>query len=213
MKPVRDLMKDPKVAGGLAAVALLFVVYRVTHMPKRGAGPVPADNGAAATVAGGDNGTVTAAPNGALSAAPDNGLSASVPKGDVAWNWERNPFVGPQKKGEGRGAADDGFPTIIVPGFGPKAASPATTPAEAPAPTAPPAAKAEEALPDLRGTVMSGGSGLAVFGSKLVPAGGQVAGWTVERVTAYDVTVSKGNDRRTIGLSRLGSPEGKGGKP
>jgi hypothetical protein len=216
LKPVRELMKDPKVAGGLAVLALLFVVYRMTHMPKRGAAPARVDNGAAAA-ARADNVAPVSSPNGALAAvAPDNAASAAaLPKGDVAWNWERNPFIGPPRKGAGTPGGGEVFPTIIVPGFGPKPAPPAAPPPSPPAdqPAARPPAKAEEALPELRGTVISGESGIAVFGSKLVPVGEQVAGWTLERVTAYDVTVSKGGDRRTIGLSRLGSPKGKGGKP
>lgn len=216
MKPVRELMKDPKVAAGLAVLALLFVIYRVTHMGRPAAVPAQADNGAsagAAGVAAPVSAEGLSAPNGALAAvAPDNGASAALPKGDVAWNWDRNPFIGPPKKGAGAPAAEDVYPKIIVPGFGPKAA-PAAAPATEAPPATPPAGKASEALPDLRGTVMSGDRGIAVFGAKLVPEGGQLAGWTVERVTAYDVTVSKGSERRTIGLSRLGSPEGKGGKP
>jgi hypothetical protein len=212
VKPVRELMKDPRVAGGLAALALLFVIYRVTHMGRPAATPARADNGASAgetAVAAPAPADALSAPNGPLAAvALDNGASAALPKGDVAWNWDRNPFIGPPKKGAGAPAAEEVYPKIVVPGFGPKAA-----PATAPATGEPPVEKASEALPGLRGTVMSGGRGIAVFGAKLVPEGGQLAGWTVERVTAYDVTVSKGSERRTIGLSRLGSPEGKGGKP
>lgn len=216
MKPVRELMKDPKVAGGLAALALLLVVYRATHLGKRPSAPARVDNGAsaaAAAVAPPVAAVGTAAPGGApASVAPDNGASGSLPEGDVAWNWGRNPFIGPPKKGSGTPASEAAFPKIIVPGFGPKAA-PAAAPAIAAPPPAPPAVKPAEALPELSGTVMSGGRGIAVFGARLVPEGERVEGWTVERVTAYDVTVTKGSDRRTIGLSRLGSPEGKGGKP
>ncbi len=213
MKPVRELMQDKRVAGGLAALALLFVVYRVTHTGKPSASPGVPDNGVspASSATGGAN--ETAPGTSAFAAgAVDNAVPASVPKGDVAWNWERNPFVGPSVKGLPPTPGDE-FPAIIVPGFGGKGAAPALPPAagqdEDARPKEPEASVAGDALPELRGTVLSGGRGIAIFGNRLVSSGEPVAGWTVDRVTAYEVTLRKGGERRTIEVFR---PE-NGGKP
>jgi hypothetical protein len=216
VKPVRELMKDPKVAAGLAAVALLFLVYRVTQSGKPRALPAAPDNASAASApaAPADAAGIAAAPNGAFSpASPDNASAASVPRGGVAWNWERNPFIGPSRKlGAVAGAVQDEFPTIIVPGFGGNAPPAAAPAADARAAEQAPA-EAEAALPELRGTVISGGRGIAIFGNRLVPPGEQVAGWTVDRVTAYDVSIRKGRERRTIGVFRPAGGKDEGGKP
>ncbi len=212
--PLREMMRDKRVAGGLAAMALLFVAYRVVHTGKPPAAPAAVDNGALATTPAGQGGDGAARPNGAFSSPPsDNAQAAALPRADVAWNWERNPFIGPPKPGAAHAGGGDEFPTIIVPGFGAKGA--AVEPAHIPAPAGgdrSPGEAAEavaEALPVLRGTVLCGGRSLAIFGNRTVAPGDQVADWTVFRVTPYAVSLRKGSERRTIDIFR---PD-NGGKP
>lgn len=214
MKPVRELMQDKRVAAGLAGLALLFVAYRFATSGKRPAVPVPSDNSAAVAAPAAEGGATAGGgvPNGAFSSPAADNAPSAVPRADVAWNWERNPFIGPPKKGSGPLVEE--FPKIIVPGFGgnePGAGSRPPGNAPDPAGTQPPLE--EEALPDLRGTVVSGDRGIAIFGSRLVPSGEQVAGWTVERVTAYDVSLRRGAERRTVEMFQARSAEDKGGNP
>lgn len=210
MKPLRELMQDKRVAAGLAGLALLFVGYRVATTGKKPAYPVPADNGAAVAAEAAAPAEGSAAPSGAFAAPADNGVAEAVPRGDVVWSWDRNPFLRAARRDAA--PAEEGFPRIVVPGFGGKPEAAAEAPPASP--EAPPkAAVAEEPLPELRGTVLSGGRGLAIFGSRLVPAGERVAGWTVERVTAYEVTLSRGSERRTLATYEARTAAGKGGNP
>ena len=53
-------------------------------------------------------------------------------------------------------------------------------------------------LADLRGTVITGNHGIAIFGDRLVPAGGKVGEWTVEKVAPYGVSLRRGGETRTV---------------
>jgi hypothetical protein len=214
LKPIRELMQDKRVAAGLAGLALLFVAYRFSTTGKRPAVPAVADNGATAAAASPAPGDNAASPNGAYAPPTADNTAASVPRGDVAWNWERNPFIGPPKKGSGAGP--EAFPTIVIPGFGKNAHPISPPPAADPAiatRTEPGIGNAEGTMPELRGTVLSGDRKMAVFGTHLVPAGEQVDGWTVDRVTAYDVSIRKGGERRTLAVFKPASAREEGGKP
>ena len=53
-------------------------------------------------------------------------------------------------------------------------------------------------LADLRGTVITGSHEIAIFGDRLVPAGGTVDGWTVEKVDPYSVSLRRGGETRKV---------------
>jgi hypothetical protein len=59
--------------------------------------------------------------------------------------------------------------------------------------------------------VISGKSGIAIFGSRLVPLGGTVGEWTVERVDPYGVSLRKGKEIRVMELFKPSPSGGKGG--
>lgn len=102
------------------------------------------------------------------------------PAGEVSWSWGRNPFI-PQWRDGGPGETATGA------GMQPVMEVPAM----------------------LRGTVISGDSGVAIFGSRLVPLGGAVGDWTLERVVPYGVTLRRGNEVRVIELFK---PAPSGGR-
>jgi hypothetical protein len=102
--------------------------------------------------------------------------------GDAAWSWGRNPFLPPWgERGAGEAAA-------AVAG-----------------------SQVTEIPSALRGTVISGKSGIAIFGSRLVPLGGTVGEWTVERVDPYGVSLRKGKEIRVMELFKPSPSGGKGG--
>jgi hypothetical protein len=67
---------------------------------------------------------------------------------------------------------------------------------------------------DLRGTAVAGSIGMAFFGSRLVPVGGKIGGWTVERVEPYRVVVRRGGETRVVEMFKpaTSGAEGRGGK-
>jgi hypothetical protein len=58
--------------------------------------------------------------------------------------------------------------------------------------------------------VISGNWGIAIFGSRLVPLGGTIGEWTVERVDPYGVSLRKGKEVRVVELFKPAPTGGKG---
>lgn len=172
MIPVREWMRDKRVAGALAALAVLAVAYRwlgsgggtPSRAPAASVAPPP---GAPAPVPLGSGLPESPAP-----------ATAAIPAGwtGPAWSWNRNPFLPPAAKRE----APDRLP---MGGGG----------------EAPPAAAAG-VIPELRGTVVSGATSMAIFGDRLVPAGSPVGEWVLERVEPYRVFLRRGKETRVLEL-------------
>jgi hypothetical protein len=105
------------------------------------------------------------------------------PAGEIAWSWGRNPFL-PQWRERGAG------------GIAAVAGAESQAGAEDPS--------------GLRGTVISGNSGIAIFGSRIVPLGETIGEWTVERVDPYGVSLRKGKEVRVVELFKPAPTSGKG---
>jgi hypothetical protein len=90
------------------------------------------------------------------------------------WAWSRNPFLPAEAQGPSPASAD---------GAGEKAVP-------------------EERLPELRGTVVGNGSGLAIFGDRLVAPGGAVGDWTLLKVEPYRVSLRRGRETRIVEIYR-----------
>ncbi|GAB4372734.1 MAG: hypothetical protein Kow00128_21720 [Deltaproteobacteria bacterium] len=105
-------------------------------------------------------------------AAGTAGSSPGKSPSPVRWSWSRNPFLPAETSrpgdGTGGGAAAEGAP------------------------------KAAGGVADLRGTVIAGRSGIAIFGDRLVPAGGTIDGWTVVRIDPYVVSLRRGGETRRV---------------
>jgi hypothetical protein len=185
MKPIREWMRDRRVAAALAAAAVLIVGYRVVQsrdVPEESGGrafevappaPVPED-------APPEDAPPEAAPPRREARAPLRPAPAMPPGwGGPAWNWERNPFLPPSAGRIGGTAGASGE------------------------------AAADPSVPRLRGTVAGGGRGSAIFrgdrpdgGDVLVPAGGAIGGWTLAAVEPYRVLLRRGKETRVIDLYR-----------
>jgi len=173
MKPIREWIGDKRVAGALAGVAILFVGYRLIGS---GAGSAPA----VPATASAPSPSSTAREPAQSSAAPAPPTAAlPIPQGwtGPAWSWSRNPFLPPVAEGSppGRTARS---------GNGDAAPAP---PPEVPS-------------PELRGTVVSGATAMAIFGGRLVPVGGKVGDWTLSRVEPYRVSLVRGKETRVLEL-------------
>lgn len=183
MKPLRELMQDKRVAVGLAGLAVLVVAYRIYTATVRGPSPAPPP-----LVQEGEPPSSAASPGAEVPAAvppsqaAGTGPSPAKPGGEIAWSWGRNPFLPQWREPHGAAGGD---------GLAGSAAGP-------------------DLLSGLRGTVVSGKSGIAIFGSRLVPAGGRIGGWTVERVEPYAVTLRSGNEIRAVELFKPPPSGGKG---
>jgi hypothetical protein len=181
MKTLREWMGDRRVAAALAAVAVLFVVYRL--YPK-GAGespppppPVAAGNPQSRNIAAGSG------PAAAPAVADKIPSPAAGPARPLKWSWDRNPFLHLWKeRGVAGVPARDGDVTggVAEPPMG------------------------------LRGTVITGNSGIAIFGNRLVPVGGRVGDWTVERVDPYSVALRSGKEVRVVELYKPSPSGGRG---
>jgi len=114
-------------------------------------------------------------------AAPGTPAAPVRPAGEISWSWGRNPFI-PQWRegGAGENAPGAGMQPVM----------------EVPA--------------VLRGTVISGDSGVAIFGNRLVPLGGTVGDWKLERVVPYGVTLRRGNEVRVMELFKPAPSGGRG---
>ena len=174
MKPIREWMGDKRVAGALAGVAILFVGYRLIGS---GIGSAPA---VPATAVAPPSGAVQEpAPTSPALAPPPASPALPIPPGwtGPAWSWNRNPFLGPAAESLQAGLAARN-------GTGDAAPEP----------------RAEGPAPELRGTVVSGATAIAIFGNRLVPVGGKVGDWTLSRVEPYRVSLRRGNETRVLEL-------------
>ena len=173
MKPIREWMGDKRVAGALAGVAILFVGYRLIGTGIGSAPAVPATAVAPSPSA--------AVQEPASSSAAPSPLPAGlpIPPGwtGPAWSWNRNPFLGPAAEGPPPGGTARS-------GSGDAALDP----------------RAEGSSPELRGTVVSGATAMAIFGNRLVPVGGKVGDWTLSGVEPYRVFLRRGAENRVLEL-------------
>lgn len=182
MRPIREWVRDRRVAGALAAVAILVVGYRLIGSGAGSPPRVPATAGAPPPSAAVKEPAPTSeAPSPLPSALP-------IPPGwtGPAWSWNRNPFLGPDAESTlaGRAAGN---------GTGDSSA----------------ATREEGGLPELRGTIVSGTASLAIFrshgadgGNRLVSVGGKVGEWTLSRVEPYRVSLRRGKETRVLELYR-----------
>jgi hypothetical protein len=183
MRTFRDWMQDRRVAAVLAAVAVLVVVYRFT--PEWGGKTPPAPTPGAEgkpQPQGISAGTVASTDPSVAGEASASVAPAGRP---LAWSWGRNPFL-PQWKERGA----DGI-------GGDRTGSGS-------------AGGAVEPSMGLRGTVITGNSGIAIFGNRLVPVGGKLGDWTVERVDPYSVALRNGKEVRVVELYKPAPSGGKG---
>jgi hypothetical protein len=169
-------MGDKRVAALLVAVALLSVGYRLLKSPGGPAAP-PSQAVEAPPPAPGVPESVPPPAAPAIAS-----IKAFLPAGGPgpAWSWERNPFLpSGTERAKGNGGAD----SAVGDGAGE-------------------GAPGEERLPELRGTVTSRDAGLAIFGDRLVPAGGKIGEWTLMEVEPYKVSLRRGKETRVLELYR-----------
>jgi hypothetical protein len=182
MKPIREWIGDKRVAGALAGVAILFVGYRLIGSGIGSAPVVPA----IAVAPSPSSAVQEPAPTSSALSPPPASAAPPIPPGwtGPAWSWNRNPFLGPaaERPLAGRAARN---------GNGDAAAAP----------------RAEGPSPELRGTVVSGATTMAIFrsdrpdgGNRLVPVGGKVGDWTLSRVEPYRVTLRRGKETLVLEL-------------
>ncbi len=181
MKPVREWMRDRRVAGALAAVAVLSVGYRLIGSGKGSAPAVPAASVATSPSAAAPE--PSPHPGGVP---PPASASMPIPSGwtGPAWSWTRNPFLAPPSGGPPPGRAGRNGNGETVPPAG-----------------------GEGSSPELQGTVIGGGKAMAIFrghrpdgGNRLVPVGGTVGEWTLFRVEPYRVSLRRGKEVRVLEL-------------
>jgi len=103
------------------------------------------------------------------------------PAGEISWSWGSNPFLPQWREGDAGDAA---------------------TGAEI--------RQVKDLPAGLRGTVISGTSGIAIFGSRLVPLGGTIGEWTLVRVVPYGVTLRRGSEFRVVELFQPAPSGGRG---
>jgi len=178
MKPIREWMGDKRVAAVLAGVAILFVGYRLIGSGIGSAPAVPAASVAPSPSA------VVQDPSPASAAPPPASLPIPPGWSGPAWSWSRNPFLGPaaERPLGGRAAGNGSGDAAAVP-------------------------RPEEPSSELRGTVVSGATAMAIFrsdrpdgGNRLVPVGGKVGDWTLSGVEPYRVTLRRGKETRVLEL-------------
>jgi len=177
MKPIREWMQDKRVAGALAGMAILFVGYRLIGSGAGSAPAVPATDRPPSQPSTMENPAQT-------SAAPSS-TDLPIPPGwtGPVWGWNRNPFLGPAAERPPSGRAAGNGNAVPLP-------------------------RPEEGTqPELRGTVVSGATAMAIFrsdrpggGSRLVPVGGKVEDWTLLRVEPYRVSLRRGKENRVLEL-------------
>lgn len=168
MKRLREWIRDPRVAGLLVGVAILLVGYRLYSTVA--GNPAPVERPAVSVAKEAAPETRKILPEAPV---PDAAVRTSPrPRSTTRWTWDRNPFLPSDvlraSTGPGEAAESRGRTT------GPKG------------------------LADLRGTVVTKNSGIAIFGDRLVPAGGTIDGWTVVRVDPYAVSLRRGGETRQV---------------
>ncbi len=224
MTGVRDLIRDPRVAAVLAVSAFLFVGYRVYQgVPGSGSDPHPAGSTAVpgpadrevppggggrapalrdaipdaakgvGSTAGESSGNgaplvdgLTRLPGGAASRGKGTAMGAAGPRREASWSWDRNPFLPAEKK--------DLPPGQLLPGLHGSSSGEAK------------GAWRLDPQVAFRGTVVSRGQGVAIFGDRIVSEGGTVGEWTVDRVEPYRVVVRRGAESRTLEMFRPSPP-------
>ena len=108
---------------------------------------------------------------------PDACREIGAPSGRAARGGGTNPFLGP--------AAENPLPGHTArSGSGDAALDP----------------RAEGSSPELRGTVVSGATAMAIFGNRLVPVGGKAGDWTLSGVEPYRVFLRRGAETRVLEL-------------
>jgi hypothetical protein len=175
MMPLRNAMRDKRVAGALAVLAVLFVAYRIYTAVARN--PAEAPSPAVQVSAGMETGAH----------APGEKLETPAPGGrapkEIAWSWGRNPFLPLWREG------GSGDPAAVGAGEN----------------------RGAEVPQGLRGTVVSGNTGIAIFGNRLVPLGGAIGEWSLERVDPYGVSLRKGQEVLVVELYKP-APTGARGR-
>jgi hypothetical protein len=181
MISLREAVRDKRVAAALAGLAVLLVAFRVYTARSGKPAEVPDASGPSAA----GPSAVPKAQEAKSGPLPDRSAAAA----ETGWSWGRNPFLHRWKE----------IPagSTVLPGS-PENGGLAVLRGEADLPSG------------LRGTVLSGKSGIAVFGNRLVPAGDRIGGWTVERVTPYSVTLRSGKETRVVELFKPPPAGGKG---
>jgi len=181
MMSVRYWMQDRRVAAGLAALAVLLLVYRFYP---GSAGKAPKVSPPTAPGIGLPQG----APGPEIASPPLPAVAETTdPPGppawrETAWSWGRNPFLPLWREG---GSED---PAAVTAGE----------------------SRGAEVPHGLRGTVVTGNSGIAIFGSRLVPLGGAIGEWTLERVDPYGVSLRKGQEVLVVELFKPAPTGAKG---
>lgn len=177
MKPIREWMGDRRVAAALAALAFLFVGYRVVKSYR----PSPLPPVAAEAPTQPSTGPVEGVPSPA--GPPSTPASAPIPPNwsGPSWAWDRNPFLPPAVE------HSRGVKGAAPPAAGEKGPGGAAAPGDGP-------------LPELRGTVVGREGAMAIFANRLVPAGGAIGGWTLVGVQPYRVVLRRGKETRVLEL-------------
>ncbi len=206
MTGVRDLIRDPRVAAVVAVSAFLFVGYRVYQgVPGSRSDSHPTGSAAAApdaipdtakgvgSTAGETSGNgappvdgFMRVPGGAASRGKGAAVGAAGPRREAPWSWDRNPFLPAEKK--------DLPPGQLLPGLHGSSSGEAQ------------GAWRLDPQVAFRGTVISGGQGVAIFGDRIVSEGSTVGEWTVDRVEPYRVVVRRGTESRTLEMFRPSPP-------
>ncbi|MGB7971049.1 MAG: hypothetical protein WCF31_03670 [Candidatus Deferrimicrobiaceae bacterium] len=188
MNRLREIIRDRRVAGALAVVALLLVGYRL--LPHRGK-EAPLERPATRSIREGPEGIPSGGsePAPVMQESPNSDGHIDRPEPGAAWSWQRNPFLPAGSKAS----------AAVAPGV---SAGPSDT------------GEGRGMPADLRGTVVAGSTGMAIFGSRLVPVGGKVADWTVEQVDPYRVVMHKGSETRVVEMYKpaISGTQGRGGK-
>lgn len=168
MRTLREWMRDPRVAGLLGGVAILLVGYRL-YSTVAGK-PVPKEMPAVSAAK-----ESAPEPEKIVPGAPGPDAAARTPprrRDTIRWSWDRNPFL-----------PTDSFRASTEPGGATASRGPS---------------KETKGLADLRGTVITRNAGIAIFGDRLVPAGGTIDGWTVVTVDPYVVSLRRGGETRKV---------------
>jgi hypothetical protein len=163
-----------------AALAALAVVLVVLRMVPSSVEKAPAVTAPSAP----ETETTPSVPAPGPSGPPDVPGPQAAPvrsAGEIPWSWGRNPFL-PQWREGGAGEAATGAGIR----------------------------QGKEVPAGLRGTVISGDSGIAIFGSRLVPLGGTIGEWTLVRVVPYGVTLRRGSEVRMVELFKPAPSGGRG---